>query len=86
MALKTLLKRDRLEAAERSYEIRTNEVEGRHMVASRDIKAGELIVQELPCSLGPGHFTAPVCLGCYKFVDGSALCSRCGWPLCSEVK
>ena len=58
----------------------------RHMVASRDISAGELIMQELPCSLGPGHYTPPVCLGCYRTVDGSVTCARCGWPICSEVR
>ena len=25
-----------------------------------------------------------VCLACYRRVDGSYSCSRCGWPLCSE--
>ena len=37
------------------------------MVASRDIKAGEVIFQESPLTFGPSDGNNnPVCLGCYK--------------------
>lgn len=44
---------------------------GRYMVASRDLKAGDVILREDPIVVGPKQVTEPVCLGCYKRVDGS---------------
>ncbi|XP_063848062.1 SET domain-containing protein SmydA-8-like isoform X2 [Scylla paramamosain] len=55
---------------------------GRYMVASRDLKAGDIILREDPIVVGPKQVTEPVCLGCYKRVDGSYRCERCGWPMC----
>ncbi len=43
-----------------------------------------MILQEFPSSLGPSYSTHPVCLGCYKPVDGSIVCENCSWPLCSK--
>ena len=56
----------------------------RYICATRDIKPGEVILEELPVNLSPGLSTKPVCLGCYKYVDGSHPCSKCGWPMCSK--
>lgn len=36
------------------------------MVASRDIKPGEVIFREEPLTFGPSDNSKPVCLGCYK--------------------
>ena len=36
------------------------------MVASRDIRAGEVIFEELPLTFGPSDNSRPVCLGCYQ--------------------
>lgn len=58
---------------------------GRHLIASRDIAAGELLMKEFPLVAGPQQFTVPVCLGCYSVADGSRECSACGWPICSEA-
>ncbi|XP_071538254.1 uncharacterized protein [Panulirus ornatus] len=55
---------------------------GRYMVASRDLKAGDVIVKEDPLVVGPKQITEPVCLGCYSRVDGSYRCQKCQWPLC----
>ncbi|XP_045617553.2 enolase-phosphatase E1 isoform X2 [Procambarus clarkii] len=55
---------------------------GRYMVASRDLKAGDVILKEEPIAVGPKQITEPVCLGCYKRVDGSYRCQKCNWPLC----
>ena len=52
------------------------------MVASRDIKAGEVILKEAPLIAGPKQRSAPVCLGCHRPVDGKYLCRYCGWALC----
>jgi hypothetical protein len=53
-------------------------------VAAHDISQGETICFEKPLVIGPKQATAPVCLSCYHRVDGSYLCSRCGWPLCDQ--
>ena len=36
------------------------------MVASRDIRAGEVIFEEMPLTFGPSDNSRPVCLGCYQ--------------------
>ena len=36
---------------------------GRFVVATRDIKAGEVIMEELPVTAGPKQFTGIICLG-----------------------
>ena len=57
----------------------------RHMVALRDIKAGETIMEDVPLTYGPlcSSGIKPMCLGCYRAVDGSITCEICGWPMCS---
>ena len=35
----------------------------RHMVASRDIKAGETVFKEAPLTFGPSESSKPICLG-----------------------
>lgn len=58
----------------------------RHMVAARDIKAGEVIFVEQPLNFGPSENTVPVCLGCYAPVSpGGPVCADCGFPLCSPI-
>ena len=60
------------------------------MVAARPIKAGEPVLEDLPltygpcCLTGPTPGSLPVCLGCYRPVDGTCVCSRCGWPVCGD--
>ena len=39
---------------------------GRHLVATVDIPAGTMILNELPMVVGPRQLTKPVCLGCHK--------------------
>jgi len=67
------------------YKIIKDEVVGRHMVALRDIKAGETIMEDVPLTYGPlcSSGIKPMCLGCYRAVDGSITCEICGWPMCS---
>ena len=40
----------------------------RYMVASDDIKAGEIIYTEIPIVVGPNPVSTPQCLFCYKKV------------------
>ncbi|XP_013119232.1 SET domain-containing protein SmydA-8 [Stomoxys calcitrans] len=70
------------------YEIARNDVLGRHLRASRDIKCGEIILRESPLIYGPKVASAPLCLGCHRTlstpVGGSNFykCRKCSWPLC----
>lgn len=43
-----------------------NKALGRYLVAVRDVKAGEIIMQEKPLLVTPPKITLPVCLGCYS--------------------
>ena len=54
------------------YKVVTSDSElGRHLVAARDLKEGEVIFTESPLVVGPVAVTQPVCLACYALVDGS---------------
>lgn len=59
---------------------------GRCFVASRNIKASELIFKDKALLSGPSGaevYFHIICLGCYRSVKGSYKCSSCGWPVCS---
>lgn len=54
---------------------------GRHWVATRDIAAGEVLLEERPLAVGPkAGAPAGVCLACYAATRNR--CSACGWPAC----
>ena len=64
---------------------------GRHIVASRDVKKGEVLFREDPIVLGPRHIgPGPIsCPGCfrmleYTFPPCADSCPGCGWPACSR--
>lgn len=71
-------------------QIETNAKLGRHLVASRDIKPGEIVLKEAPLICGPSQITCPVCIQCLQRLDecdienGKQTCDRCGWPVCTE--
>ena len=48
------------------FRIETKPEIGRIMVATRDIRAGEIILEEYPAVWGPNNKSAAVCLGCLK--------------------
>ncbi|XP_042221391.1 SET domain-containing protein SmydA-8-like [Homarus americanus] len=58
---------------------------GRYLVATRDLKEGQLVMREKPLILGPQAESFPVCLGCHSFIttDDHPRCPSCTWPLCS---
>ncbi|XP_026322771.1 SET domain-containing protein SmydA-8 [Hyposmocoma kahamanoa] len=60
---------------------------GRYMEATREIKAGDIVLKEKPLITGPSQITPPVCLGCYKLLEEgkTVVCEKCGWPCCSEA-
>lgn len=59
----------------------------RYLVASKDIKAGELILKEAPIIIGPAITCPPLCLNCYKPIDllrNPIFCLKCNVaPVCS---
>ncbi|XP_075980014.1 SET and MYND domain containing, arthropod-specific, member 3 [Anticarsia gemmatalis] len=65
------------------YNIEQNDKYGRYLTANKDLGAGELIFKDTPFVVGPKPDTPPLCLGCYCPIENK-LCSRCGWPICSE--
>ncbi|CAG9129457.1 unnamed protein product [Plutella xylostella] len=60
---------------------------GRYFEATRDIRAGDVVLKESALITGPSQVTPPVCLGCYQLLEeGKAVpCELCGWPFCSEA-
>ncbi|XP_049799871.1 SET domain-containing protein SmydA-8-like [Schistocerca nitens] len=59
---------------------------GRYLVATRDLKAGELLLKEQPVAVGPraGGGRSPLCLGCWRRLPAPPpTCPRCSAaPLC----
>lgn len=55
-------------------------------MATKDISAGEVIINEPPLIRGPSKITGPVCLSCLRSIDqqNSSECVKCGWPLCKD--
>ncbi|XP_076299374.1 SET domain-containing protein SmydA-8 [Lasioglossum baleicum] len=73
----------------KSYKLAENPILGRHYVATRNIKVGEIILKDnQPLLAGPMHNSVPVCLGCFTalYKDSAIPCSKCGWPLCPSCK
>eukprot|EP00096_Caligus_rogercresseyi_P006994 TRINITY_DN2418_c0_g2_i1.p1 TRINITY_DN2418_c0_g2~~TRINITY_DN2418_c0_g2_i1.p1 ORF type:complete len:531 (+),score=146.39 TRINITY_DN2418_c0_g2_i1:103-1695(+) len=82
--VKRYMERD--QSSNKPYKIIRNDSVGRYMVAARNIKAGEIILQEFPLSYGPSSPKEPLCLGCYSPLsrkEPHILCPGCGFPLCS---
>lgn len=59
--------------------------DGRYLVASRDLAAGQLVLNESPVVCGPTGTCFPLCLGCHSAItDLEAFrCPGCFWPMCS---
>jgi len=68
-----------------SYKVCNSAELGNYLVASRNIKAGEVLFTEAPLVVGPAAITTPICLACYTPVDGSYRCPQSGWPLCGPT-
>ncbi|RZB39816.1 zf-MYND and/or SET domain containing protein [Asbolus verrucosus] len=70
------------------FKVQTDEILGRCLVATRNIKAGEIIMRKLPLILGPKTVSAALCLGCHKKLNLEQSfrydCSKCHWPLCNQ--
>ncbi|XP_045451337.1 SET domain-containing protein SmydA-8 [Melitaea cinxia] len=72
------------------YKIQYSEELGRHMVATRDIQQGEIILREKPAAIGPKISCKPHCLSCGLKLEPIQKddeldfykCSSCNWPMC----
>ncbi|CAH0588908.1 unnamed protein product [Chrysodeixis includens] len=74
-----------------AFKIQYSDTLGRHMVATRDIQQGEMILKEKPAVIGPRISCPAICLTCGKNLDPKEYtskwdyhkCSKCNWPMCS---
>ena len=66
------------------YKVEFRGCQGRILVATRNIRRGELICRESPAIVGPYSRTSPQCLQCFKtFPPGHVYtCEDCGFPVC----
>ncbi|KYN08068.1 Protein msta, isoform B [Cyphomyrmex costatus] len=67
------------------WEIDRDPVLGRHLLATRDLAPGDVILTETPLVWGPSIHDANqrVCVGCGERCDDvDARCSGCCWPVC----
>ncbi|XP_018021848.1 histone-lysine N-methyltransferase ASHR1 [Hyalella azteca] len=64
------------------FKVQENEQLGRYLVATKDLKAGDVLLKEDPLVVSPLEPLTFVCLGCYKPMSDKNRCSRCGWPVC----
>nr|XP_018904096.1 PREDICTED: protein msta-like [Bemisia tabaci] len=73
-------------SAKLPYQILEDKDLGRHVVATRDMEVGEVVLEEMPLVMGPAQATEPVCLGCLNALQKGQIeeCERCGWPVCSQ--
>jgi len=64
----------------------SEEEHGRHMRATRDIRAGEKILATLPACVGPRLYQpVPCCVVCYSTRSSLTPCSRCSMLVCSAA-
>lgn len=71
----------------KALKVARNDLLGRHYVATRNIKPGEIVLRdEQPMVEGPMTNCPPVCLRCYAALNRSIArpCANCGWPLCDK--
>lgn len=77
-----------------AFKVQFTENIGRHMVATRDIKQGEMILKEKPAVFGPRMASTAHCLACnkklqpLKNIDNKFdfyKCTSCRWPMCGPV-
>ncbi|CAK1587155.1 unnamed protein product [Parnassius mnemosyne] len=73
-----------------SFKIQFSPALGKHMIATRDIKQGEIILKEKPAVVGPGMSCTAHCLACGKKLTPIEIeekfdyykCPQCNWPMC----
>ena len=53
----------------RPFRVRYRQGVGKYLVATRNISALEIILEEKPAAFGPDHDTKPVCLECHSLIS-----------------
>jgi len=68
------------------YKVELRDQLGRILVATRNIKKGEVICEEVPAIVGPYSRSTPQCLQCFKILHTGHkyTCSGCGYPMCGD--
>ena len=68
------------------YKVEYRDKMGRILVATRNIKKGEVICEEKPAIVGPYSRSTPQCLQCFRILqpDHQYTCSGCGYPMCGD--
>merc|ERR1712241_1498638 len=71
---------------QKPFAVKESKKVGRYMVATRDLKAGEIILREKAAVVGPSlEQSKAVCLGCSASLQKTwHLCQVCQGPLCSK--
>lgn len=75
-----------------AFKIQYSDNVGRHMVATRDIQQGEMIMKEKPAVIGPRMSSPAHCLSCGMKLEPTKIgdkydfykCSICCWPMCGQ--
>ena len=67
------------------YQVKSGYGARKHVVAARNIMAGETVLTEDPKIITLLSRDYQRCLACLTFVDNGFLCERCGYPLCDDV-
>lgn len=73
-----------------AFKVQYTDTLGRHMIATRDIKQGEMILKEKPAIIGPRISCPALCLACGKNLEPQKIgdildfykCTKCNWPMC----
>ncbi|XP_043198838.1 SET domain-containing protein SmydA-8-like [Amphibalanus amphitrite] len=65
------------------YKIAESPELGRHLLATRNIRPGELVLRNAPLVVGPKQFSDALCLGCLRPLGPSVHLCQCGYPMCS---
>jgi len=67
------------------YKVKTSEIYGRYLVASRNLTAGTVVIKEPYLAIGPKQDSLPICLGCHKRLTKELYrCSKCKFPVCNS--
>lgn len=55
------------------------------MVATKSLKAGDVILKEFPLTVAPGSLSQRVCFACHKHFSKGYMCRQCRSPICNNT-
>ncbi|KAK3877376.1 hypothetical protein Pcinc_017909 [Petrolisthes cinctipes] len=68
------------------FKLVSSAVAGSYLVSTRQLEAGQVLMEDTPLVVGPMAESAGVCLGCHELIpesDEVLHCPGCHWPICS---